>query len=221
MSETKSLTPRQEERRHRILKVARQMVAENGYGGMVMSEVAELAKVSPTTLYNLYNTKDELLLEALRDFMVSSYQQVGALSEVGPGWKYLLNVMEYGAALRTSEPAYGEAITDALLRARQGDPLTELLLHSVRQDFLHSLTKMAARGELRKGVDREHLATLLLGNYWSTFMMMNKGLESISRMKVSLMVNVLSLLITSSQGGAREELERILEDVRRGMPSHA
>ena len=65
MIKVKELTPRQESRRHRILKVTREMVADHGYEGMVMSEVAERADVSPTTLYNLYNTKDELLLEAL------------------------------------------------------------------------------------------------------------------------------------------------------------
>ena len=221
MSKTKSLTPRQEDRRHRILGVARQMVADYGYGGMVMSEVAERAEVSPTTLYNLYNTKDELLLEALRELMVISYQRVGEMSELGPGWRYLLNVMEYGASLRVSEPAYAEAITDALLRAVQGDALTELLLHAVRQDFLFSLTKMAEQGELKEEVDVEHLATILLGNYWSTFMMINKGLEVISRMRIGLLVNVLSVLIASSQGAAREEMETTLEEIRREVQSNA
>ena len=221
MSKTKSLTPRQEDRRHRILMVARQMVADYGYGGMVMSEVAERAEVSPTTLYNLYNTKDELLLEALRELMVISYQRVGEMSELGPGWRYLLNVMEYGASLRVSEPAYAEAITDALLRAVQGDALTELLLHAVRQDFLLSLTKMAEQGELKEEVDVEHLATILLGNYWSTFMMINKGLEVISRMRIGLLVNVLSVLIASSQGAAREEMETTLEEIRREVQSNA
>ncbi len=221
MSKTKSLTPRQEDRRHRILMVARQMVADYGYGGMVMSEVAERAEVSPTTLYNLYNTKDELLLEALRELMVISYQRVGEMSELGPGWKYLLNVMEYGASLRASEPAYVEAITDALLRAVQGDALTELLLHAVRQDFLFSLTKMAEQGELKREVDVEHLATILLGNYWSTFMMINKGLEVISRMRIGILVNVLSVLIASSQGAAREEMETTLEEIRREVQSNA
>lgn len=215
MSKAKSLTPRQEDRRHRILTVARQMVADYGYEGMVMSQVAERAEVSPTTLYNLYNTKDELLLEALRELLVISYQRVGEMSDVGPGWKYLLNLMEYGALLRASEPAYAEAITDALLRAVQGDALTELLLHSVRQDFLHSLTKMAEQGELKEEVDIEHLSTILLGNYWSTFLLINKGLEEISRMRVSLIVNMLSVLIAASHGEAREEMETILEVVRR------
>jgi AcrR family transcriptional regulator len=221
MSKTKLLTPRQEDRRHRILMVARQMVADYGYGGMVMSEVAERAEVSPTTLYNLYNTKDELLLEALRELMVISYQRVGAMSEFGPGWKHLIKLMEYGAALRASEPAYAEAITDALLRAVQGDALTELLLRAVRQDFLLSLANMAERGELKKEVDVEHLATILLGNYWSTFMMINKGLEAISQMKLSLLVNLLSVLIASSQGAARDEMETTLEEIRREGQSNA
>jgi len=187
----------------------------------VMSQVADRAEVSPTTLYNLYNTKDELLLEALRELLVISYQRVGEMSDVGPGWKYLLNLMEYGATLRASEPAYAEAITDALLRAVQGDALTELLLHSVRQDFLHSLTKMAERGELREEVDVEQMSTMLLGNYWSTFLLINKGLEEISRMRFSLVIDMLSALIAASQGAAREEMEVALATIRREANTHA
>ena len=102
MNKVRILTPRQESRRQRILAVTRDMVADYGYEGMVMSQVADRAEVSPTTLYNLYNTKDELLLEALRDLMVSNYQKVGEMSESGPGWKYLVRVMEFGASLRAA-----------------------------------------------------------------------------------------------------------------------
>ena len=221
MSKAKALTPRQESRRHRILLVAREMVADHGYDGMVMSEVAERSGVSPTTLYNLYNTKDELLLEALRELIVINYQRVGEMSDIGPGWKYLLNVMEGAAALRSAEPAYAEAITDALFRAAPGDALTELLLLAVRQDFFHSLTKMAEEDQLKQGVDTAHLATILLGNYWATFMMINKGMEVISGMRLSLLVNMLSVLIASSQGAAREEMETILEKVRQEVAANA
>ena len=60
MSNIKPLTPRQEVRREKILSAARKLVASQGYDGMVMSDLAEVAEVSPTTLYNLFNTKDEL-----------------------------------------------------------------------------------------------------------------------------------------------------------------
>ena len=214
MSNAKSLTPRQEDRRHRILAATRKMVADYGYEGMVMSQVAELAEVSPTTLYNLYNTKDELLLEALRELLVESYRRVGELSQ-GPGWKYLLSVVEFGAETRASEPAYAEAITDALLRAVPGDALTELLLRTVQEDFLHSLKAMATRSELKEEVDIEHLSTVLLGNYWSTFLLINKGMGEIARMRYTLEVNLLSVLIAASQGKCREDMESTLEAIRR------
>ena len=204
------LTPRQESRRHRILSVTRDMVADYGYEGMVMSQVAERAEVSPTTLYNLYNTKDELLLEALRDLMVSNYQKVGEMSEVAPGWKYLVKITELGAALRAAEPAYADAITDALLRSVPGDALTELLMQTVKQDFFHALTKMAERGELIQEIDLEHFATIMLGNYWSTSLLINKGVLEMSKMKMSLVINMLSLLISVSLGEVKDEMEDAL-----------
>ena len=97
MSNIKPLTPRQEVRREKILSAARKLVASQGYDGMVMSDLAEVAEVSPTTLYNLFNTKDELLLEALRGLMVKNYEKVEKLPE-DTGWRYLLKVSELGAA---------------------------------------------------------------------------------------------------------------------------
>ena len=79
MVKARGLTPRQEGRRHRILSAARDMLSEYGYEGTVMSKVAQRAGVSPTTLYNLYNTKDELLLEALRELAASFDSEIAPL----------------------------------------------------------------------------------------------------------------------------------------------
>lgn len=214
MNNVKPLTPKQEDRRRRILSAARRMVADYGYDGMVMSEVAESAGVSPTTLYNLYNTKDELLLEALRDLLVENYQQLDAQVPAERGWQYLHRVVQNGALLRHSEPAYGEAIVNALLRSVPGDALTQLLLENVRQDFQFSLEQMAERGELTEYVDIEHLSVLLLGNYWSTFLLVSKGAERLSRIKLSLEINMLSVLLASTHGETRQAIEHKLEDVR-------
>ena len=161
MSNLRALTPRQEIRRQKILSAARKLVASQGYEGMVMSDLAEVAEVSPTTLYNLFNTKDELLLEALRGLIVKNYEKVEKLSQ-DSGWKYLLKVAENGAWLRSSEPEFGVAITDALLRAKPGDPLTKLLFESVREDFLRSLKEMKSKRELRDEAYLHHLATIMV-----------------------------------------------------------
>ena len=62
MPKIKPLTPKQLTRRRRIFSAARDMIGAHGYEGMVMSQVAEVASVSPTTLYNLFNTKDLSLI---------------------------------------------------------------------------------------------------------------------------------------------------------------
>ncbi len=214
MNNVKPLTPKQEDRRRRILSAARKMVADHGYDGMVMSEVAESAGVSPTTLYNLYNTKDELLLEALRDLLVENYQQLDQEVPAERGWQYLHRVVQNGAELRISEPAYGEAIVNALLRSVPGDALTELLLETVRQDFHFSLQKMEQRGELLPNVDIDHLAIIMLGNYWSTFLLMSKGVEKLARIKRSLEINMLSVLVSVTHSDVRAEIEQRLAEIR-------
>ena len=212
MSNLRALTPRQESRRQKILSAARKLVASQGYEGMVMSDLAEVAEVSPTTLYNLFNTKDELLLEALRGLIVKNYEKVEKLSE-DSGWKYLVKVAENGAWLRSSEPEFGVAITDALLRAKPGDPLTKLLFASVREDFLRSLKEMKSKRELREEVDLSHLATIMVGNYWSTFILLNKGIERNKQLAVSTKINMLSLLSASSQGEAKQQMEDWLSQI--------
>ena len=212
MSNLRALTPRQETRRQKILSAARKLVASQGYEGMVMSDLAEVAEVSPTTLYNLFNTKDELLLEALRGLIVKNYEKVEKLSE-DSGWKYLVKVAENGAWLRSSEPEFGVAITDALLRAKPGDPLTKLLFESVREDFLRSLKEMKSKRELREEVDLSHLATIMVGNYWSTFILLNKGIERNKQLAISTKINILSLLSASSQGEAKQQMESWLSQI--------
>ena len=212
MSNIRALTPRQEIRREKILSAARKLVASQGYEGMVMSDLAVIAGVSPTTLYNLFNTKDELLLEALRGLIVKNYERVGKVPE-DMGWKYLLKVAENGAWLRSSEPEFGVAITDALLRAKPGDPLTKLLFEGVREDFLRSLTKMKSKGVLLDEVDPAHLATILVGNYWSTFILLNKGIERNKQLFLSTKINMLSLLASSSRGEAKQQMEDYLSQI--------
>lgn len=214
MTNVKPRTPKQEDRRHRILSATRQLVADHGYEGTVMSQVAESAGVSPTTLYNLYNTKDELLLEALRELIIENYQKIDGESK-GPGWQYLLRVVENGAWLRGTNPAYGDAITNALLRATPGDALVELLLKNVRYDFRTSLSAMKDRSELLDDVHIEHLATLMMGNYWSTFIMLNKGVEKNKQMLLSLQLNLLSTLVASTRNPVSADIAQCLASLRK------
>ena len=47
------VTKQREERKRRILEVARQLIAKHGYDGVTMRDLAEKSLVSVPTLYNL------------------------------------------------------------------------------------------------------------------------------------------------------------------------
>jgi len=206
----KSLTPKQEERRQRILSAARDMVADHGYEGMVMSQVAEKASVSPTTLYNLYNTKDQLVMESLRELLTQNTRTVRQATG-GPGWQYLFTYIKSGARMANDSPSYAEAILVALQRARAGDELVDILLEREALGMQKSLDAMQAAGELKASVDARELAVALTGIYWSSFIMWNKGLLRLNMLEHTIQMNFLSMLIPSTEGEARQALEDQLE----------
>lgn len=209
-----SLTPNQQRRRTRILDATRELVTRHGYDGMIMRDVAALADVSATTLYNLYNTKDELLLAALRERITHSSTQA-ALESDGPGYEYLLAHVRNVCKETRRAPAYVGAIAQALFRASPGDPLTQVLLGALRDDTLQSLRAMHDRGELHSGIDASELATALAGSFWSVFFLWDKGLLKIGDLERAQLKGYLSVLIPAAQGKARNELEKRYRSISR------
>src|SRR5678815_3326895 len=53
------------ERRTKILAAARRLVVERGYDGLTMRELARAARVAVPTLYNLFCSKDAILVAEL------------------------------------------------------------------------------------------------------------------------------------------------------------
>ncbi len=201
----KQLTPRQRERRQRILAATRQLVGRHGYDGMIMRDVAARAKVSATTLYNLYNTKDELLVEALAEQQQlaarRAYQEAG-----GPGLELMLRHLRHVARQSRESPAYVEAIVRALLNAGPQDTLVAMLMERLRRMLEVSLEAMAARRELKTGTNVGQLAVALTGAFWSSFLLWNKGLVTLESLEPALTRNYLSLLIPVTRGKLKTEL---------------
>ncbi|MBS7670836.1 TetR/AcrR family transcriptional regulator [Croceicoccus gelatinilyticus] len=63
----RALTPRQRERRARILSTTYSLLAEHGYDGVSMKMIAKSAKVAERTLFNIYSSKDLLIATSARE----------------------------------------------------------------------------------------------------------------------------------------------------------
>ena len=116
---------RQVARQANILSVARDMLAEVGYEKTTIRALAERAQVAPGTLYNLYNSKDELIVAAVREILMQVGEASEAVSE--PGVDRILAIAEQiGVAIKDS-PGYAEAITKAMLGPGEHERLNAAL----------------------------------------------------------------------------------------------
>ena len=199
----RTLTPNQAARRARILSAARELVAEFGYDGMIMRDVAIAAKVSPTTVYNLYNTKDELLIAALDDAVAQGWHQ-GVVDVPNPGLERLLHQTELAAAETTASPAYAKAIAQALFRASEGDQIIDLLLKGGQQAVMLSLRAMQDVGEIQSDVDLSRLALDMVMAFWGTYFQWSSGLIETKHLERALRRQYLSHLALVTEGEAAE-----------------
>jgi AcrR family transcriptional regulator len=206
LARSRPLTANQQNRRDRILAATRELVAQQGYDGMIMRDVATLANVSPTTLYNLYNTKDELLLAALRDKLTENLR-VAAPDSFAQTYDYFAAQLQNSVRQTQESPAYAHAITQALMRANPGDPMVEYLIHNVQIGLLHGLEVMAARGELREGAELQAVAKSMTGAFWGTHLMLSKQELALSDLENTLNRSFISLLLPICRPKVRKDLE--------------
>jgi AcrR family transcriptional regulator len=210
MPATRSLTPNQAQRRAKILQATRDLVTRHGYHGTIMRDVAALANVSATTLYNLYNTKDELLLEALRDRIEASTVQARRHAPE-PGYEYLLAHVRSVCRQTRRSPAYVNAIAQALFRSSPGDPLAEVLLAGLQEDVERSLRAMSDAGHLHPGAQIDLLARALTSSFWSNFLLWNKGRLALKDLETAQLNGYLSMLIPVTVGSANDTLRGRLQ----------
>jgi AcrR family transcriptional regulator len=205
----KALTANQQERRQRILDATRESVARHGYEGTIMRDVAVAAGVSPTTIYNLYNTKDELMFEALRERVLDGQRET-ARRISSPGFDRLIGQLSTSVAQTRAEPAYAEAIVLALNRAQPNDPIIDILYLSTEQAVLTSLQAMQDQGDLRADANMQTLARSLVASFWAGYGLWSKGLLELSSLEDELTRGYLSALLPVSRGIATQRIERLL-----------
>lgn len=147
-----------------ILSAARELLAERGYAGFSIDEVARRAGAGKPTIYRWWPTKADLFID------VYSAEKAAhmALPETGALWS---DILAYTRALwgfwretpsgRTFRALLAEAqTTDAALAA-----LREKFLPERLKDLRHMFERAAARGEIAsEAVD--DLLTLYIGFNW-------------------------------------------------------
>ncbi|MGQ0804176.1 MAG: TetR/AcrR family transcriptional regulator, partial [Actinomycetota bacterium] len=109
------LTAPQQERRDRILTVARQLAAGGGYDAVVMRDVAERSGVALGTLYRYFASKDHLLAEVLVAWGGDLEDGLRRSPAQGELRERIASVLERAGRTVQQEPVLAAAVTQALL----------------------------------------------------------------------------------------------------------
>ena len=89
----KQLTERQQRRRSDILEAARDLIAEHGYDGVTMRQLAARSDVAVKTLYLLYGNKEELVTTAAEDGHQAFYAELDK-AEIDDGLDRLFFIID-------------------------------------------------------------------------------------------------------------------------------
>ena len=172
-----------------------------------MSSIAEASEVSVKTLYNLFGSRDELLLEAAAETLVNLGQSEliqAAENGIPRLLTYVVSTMEDFI----KGPRYAHAIISILAKAEMEKELTDLHMGVVRRFAEASLEVAADNNELAHGVDMRVIAQHISANQWGAVLLWTKGLIEISDLPRHVAYSHYMTLIPVCIGTRRAHLEQ-------------
>ncbi len=207
-SKRKYESARQLARQAGILASTREMLAEVGYNATTIRGLADRAGVAPGTLYNLYNSKDELVLSAVEDLLIDIGDRANAASP--EGLARILALADNVASVMVGNPAYTEAMARALFRSEADDPLTSLL-YARSLPFLTSQMEVAiSLGEFPQHTNPRVVAEHLVAQGWGVVLAWIMGMMPLENLYTEYMRSYLMALHSSAEGETRQALSNRL-----------
>ncbi|MFK7977984.1 MAG: TetR/AcrR family transcriptional regulator [Halioglobus sp.] len=201
---------KQRERRRRILKVAGVQLQKHGLDALTMQSIAEVSEVSTKTLYNLFGSRDLLLLEAASDRLVD-LETSSELNSIEAGIPRLLAFTIGTMAQFEEMPKYARAVIAIVMRASMDEETAYQNLTPV-QRFAHaSLVIADKQGELRDGIDLLELSYVIAANLWGVVMLWEKGLLQLEQLKIQIALSHSLALTPLCVGERKVEMEARLE----------
>ena len=205
-------SPRQQERQQRILTVVREQISAVGYEALNMRDLAAASGVALKTLYNLYGSKDELLLAAVVG-LLSDVEHLESVAGAAAGIPRHLARTEAIARQIIDTPAYADTMARTLFQAERDHRLIDVLLGNSASLVLENLQHAMSQGELIENLDLKESAQVLTGHQWGMVLLWSKGLIALHSLSGAMMRSSLLSLIPLCRGGRRAQLEQQLESL--------
>ena len=199
------------ERKRRIVAAARRLIAEHGYDGLNMRALADAARVSVPTLYNLFGSKHAILAAEMQD----AFGSVAAALDVkkrGDAVERAATLLQAGIKNLVAVPGYYRELVHVMLTSREPDELRRSIEDQYVALMAGNLRAGQADGELEGWFDADVLARQMFFTFmmvvlgWARGEVDDDGLRQIATYGQSM------LLVAVARGDTRA---RLVERVRR------
>lgn len=206
----KSMTPRQIARRKAILEAVRAQLDEEGYDALSMRKVAAIAGVSPSTLYEIYDSKEALILYAVG----GSISQLSTQEEqYHPGLDRFLHRLESIAHFFVDTPDTGEAMTRLLFQSSGDSPAKQIFLDNAVRARRRSLEEMLSQREILAEADLDFYARTLVSVTWGTVLFWFKGVLPREKLHHELVRASMSVVLPIATRKSKPRISEIVADI--------
>lgn len=142
--------------REKILDAARLLLAQRGYEGVTMREIARLIEYSPTVIYSHFRDKQTLISELVDEDYRAVGKRLRDLASIRDPIRRLRYIAEKVAEYALLNPNHYRAIAMTATQDAVHNSASHLVRGDVRADA-HALVLQTVRDAIEQGRLREHL----------------------------------------------------------------
>ena len=178
----KYASPAQAERRKRILRETLKLLASESPSDISMAQIAELSDVSTKTLYNLFKSRNGLLLAAAAQTRADTQSSANVMSAPA-GISRILELTRRTMDTFKQSPEFMESAMSIVVGISAEDEAEHHRVGITQQWFHEALLVAESEDQLLPGTDCMQLSQLLAASQWGVTLMWQKGLISLETLR--------------------------------------
>ena len=205
----KYASPAQAERRKRILRETLKLLQHASPADISMAQVAELSDVSTKTLYNLFKSRNGLLLAAAAQTRADTQSSANVMSAPA-GISRILELTRRTMDTFEQSPEFMMSAMSIVVGISAEDEADHHRVGNTQKWFHEALLVAESEDQLIPGTDCTQLSQLLAASQWGVTLMWQKGLISLETLRRQAIIKHCLDLMPFCRMETRKWLEDLL-----------
>ena len=202
-------SPAQAERRKRILRETLKLLASESPSDISMAQIAELSDVSTKTLYNLFKSRNGLLLAAAAQTRADTQNSANVMSAPA-GISRILELTRRTMDTFEKSPEFMESAMSVVVGISAEDEAEHHRIGITQKWFHEALLVAESEDQLLPQTDCVQLSQLLAASQWGVTLMWQKGPISLETLRRQAIIKHCLDLMPFCRMETREWLDDLL-----------